>query len=326
MTDHVLLELRAIGQHYRPAASAFERAKAALLRTPLAPLKALDQVSLSILQGEVLALVGESGSGKSTLGRIAVGMQTPSAGSRYWHGRQLPDGARELALQMVFQDAHAALNPRQTVFEAIGEAPLFHAMVGPAELAPYIAQRLAAVGLDPALMQRLPHQLSGGQRARVGIARALAVQPEFVVCDEAVAALDVSVQAQVLKLFMRLREELGLTYLFISHDLRVVEHFSDRTAVMYLGRIVELAPTGALFGQALHPYTQALLAATPRIGAGKIAFAPPQGEIASPLAAPSGCHFHPRCPRASALCREQAPLLAEAAPRHRVACHYPGVA
>ncbi|MBY0556750.1 MAG: ABC transporter ATP-binding protein [Burkholderiaceae bacterium] len=326
MTDRVLLELREISLHYPADSTIMARAVAALRRARLPQLRALDQVSLSLLQGEVLALVGESGSGKSTLGRIAVGMQAASAGSRYWRGQRMPDGARELALQMVFQDAHAALNPRQTVLEAIGEAPRCHGMVGAAEQVAYVAHGMAKVGLDPALMRRLPHQLSGGQRARVGIARALAVRPEFLVCDEAIASLDVSVQAQVLKLFMQLRQELGLTYLFISHNLGVVEHFSDRTAVLYLGRIVELAPTRTLFAQALHPYTQALLAATPRLHAGKIEFSPPAGEIASPLAAPSGCHFHPRCPRATARCREQAPALHEAAPQQHVACHYPDAA
>jgi peptide/nickel transport system ATP-binding protein len=325
MQNSPLLELRNISQHYQVESNLLARAVTAL-RWKSAPfLTALDQVNLSIYQGEVLALVGESGSGKSTLGKIAAGMQKPTKGERYWHGDRLPNEVHKLALQMVFQDAHAALNPRQTVFEAIGEAPLFHGLVGAKDLASYVEHELNMVGLDSSVMQRFPHQLSGGQRARVGIARALAVKPEFLVCDEATAALDVSVQAQILKLFMQLRSELKLTYLFISHNLGVVEHFSDRTAVMYQGRLVEIAPTKAIFKKALHPYTQALLASTPRIHGGKIAFSAPSGEIASTLMAPTGCHFHPRCPRATQQCREQAPVLSEAAPQHSVACHYPEV-
>lgn len=321
MPEQPLLALHDISHHYRPDTGAFARVKAALHGASLPPVAALDRVSLSLYRGEIVALVGESGCGKSTLGRIAVGMQAQSAGDRYWCGQSLPRGARHLALQMVFQDAQAALNPRHTLLDAIGEAPLFHGMVDRAGKEKYVASQLTRVGLDPSLMARLPHQLSGGQRARVGIARALAVQPALLVCDEAVAALDVSVQAQVLNLLMHLRRELALSYLFISHNLRVVEHFSDRTAVMYLGRIVELGATGSLFGRAFHPYTQALLAATPGAGPGKVEFAPPRGEIASPFEAPSGCHFHPRCQFATQRCSEQAPELREVAPQHFAACH-----
>jgi len=189
------------------------------------------------------------------------------------------------------------------------------------DLDAYVCQQLLRAGLDPALRDRYPHQFSGGQRQRIGIARALAVQPQMLVCDEAVAALDVSIQAQILNLFMDLREQLGLTYLFISHDLGVVEHVSDRVVIMYLGRVVESAPVGELFGQPNHPYTQALLAEVPRMGARKKEFTAIKGEIPSPLNPPTGCHFNPRCPHATQRCREEQPLLREIAPGHLSACH-----
>jgi peptide/nickel transport system ATP-binding protein len=193
--------------------------------------------------------------------------------------------------------------------------------VARAEVAGYVAAQLEQVGLDPALARRYPHQFSGGQRARIGIARALAVEPELLVCDEAVAALDVSVQAQVLNLFMELRERLALTYLFISHDLGVVRHLADRVVVMYLGRVVETAPAAALFESALHPYTQALLEEVPRLARRQRRYVPIRGEIPSPLAPPAGCHFHPRCPHAMPRCAEEAPVLREVAPGRHAACH-----
>ena len=199
-----------------------------------------------------------------------------------------------------------------------------HGMIPRGEFDGYVDAQLRRAGLDPAYKRRYPHQFSGGQRQRIGIARALAVQPEFLVCDEAVAALDVSIQAQILNLFMDLRAELNLTYLFISHDLGVVEHLSDRVLIMYLGRIVEEAPAEEIFARANHPYTQALLAEVPRIEARKREFTAIKGEIPSPLAPPPGCHFHPRCPHAMAVCREIAPVLREIAPRHRSACHLNG--
>jgi peptide/nickel transport system ATP-binding protein len=207
------------------------------------------------------------------------------------------------------------------VRDIIGEAPAVHGIVARADLAAYVDQLLRRVGLDPSYVRRYPHQFSGGQRARIGIARALAVKPEFIVCDEAVAALDVSIQAQVLNLFAELREAFGLTYLFISHDLGVVEHLSDRVAIMYLGRIVEEAPTEELFAAPNHPYTQALLAEVPRLDERRKNFAALKGEIPSPLDPPPGCHFHPRCPHAMARCREEAPALRDIAPGHRAACH-----
>ena len=222
---------------------------------------------------------------------------------------------------MVFQDPYASLNPRMSVEDIVGEAPVVHGIVPRAGRREYVAAMLERVGLDAGIMRRFPHQFSGGQRSRIGIARALAVRPSLLVCDEAVAALDVSIQAQVLNLFMALREELKLTYLFISHDLGVVRHLCDRVVIMYLGRIVETARTEELFRAPNHPYTQALLAEVPRIDTRRRTYAPVQGEIPSPLAPPPGCHFHPRCPQAMPRCRTEQPKLVEIAPLRYSACH-----
>jgi peptide/nickel transport system ATP-binding protein len=223
-------------------------------------------------------------------------------------------------MQMIFQDPYASLNPRMRVVDIVGEAPVVHKLIGPRQRVEYVGLMLNRVGLDPTLMRRYPHQFSGGQRARIGIARALAVRPEFLVCDESVAALDVSIQAQVLNLFMDLRAALDLTYLFISHDLGVVRFISDRVVVMYLGRVVESAPSADLFAAPNHPYTQALLEEVPRLARRQRRYVPIRGEIPSPLAPPPGCHFHPRCPHAMAVCREAAPALVELAPGHASAC------
>jgi len=288
---------------------------------------AVERVDLSIAEREVVGLVGESGCGKSTLGRIAVGMLRPTRGRRRWRGVVLPDrpsgSAREqqLKMQMIFQDPYASLNPRLRVVDIVGEAPVVHGLIAPRQQVEYVGLQLNRVGLDPTLMRRFPHQFSGGQRARIGIARALAVKPEFIVCDESVASLDVSIQAQVLNLFMDLRAALSLTYLFISHDLGVVRHISDRVAVMYLGRIVESGPTEELFSAPNHPYTQALLLEIGRLEPKKRSFVPIRGEIPSSIKPPSGCHFHPRCPYAMRICRDVAPPLVEIAPGRWSACH-----
>lgn len=288
---------------------------------------AVDNVTLAVRPGEVVGLVGESGCGKSTLGRMAVGLHTLTSGNRLWQGQDIesmtPQERRraQLKIQMIFQDPYASLNPRMRVQDIVGEAPVVHGLIPKSHQKEYVESYLERAGLAPTVLRRFPHQFSGGQRARVGIARALAVQPEFLVCDEAVAALDVSIQAQVLNLFIKLRDELNLTYLFISHDLGVVRHVSDRVVIMYLGRVVESALTEEIFARPNHPYTQALLAEAPTLEVKKKSFVAIKGEIPSPLNPPSGCHFHPRCPHASARCKIERPATVEVAPGHFSACH-----
>ena len=288
---------------------------------------AVDGVSLAITKGEVVGLVGESGCGKSTLGRMIADLITPSEGTVLFKGQDRSHlaaadaKAMRLAVQMIFQDPAASLNPRARVERIVGEAPVVHGLIDSGARESYVAELIERVGLRADMMRRYPHQLSGGQRSRVGIARALAVKPEVLVCDEAIAALDVSIQAQVINLFMDLREALGLTYLFISHDLGVVRHIADRVVIMYLGRIVEIAPAEALFAGANHPYTIALLDEMPRISAVKRSFHPIKGEIPSPLSPPTGCHFHPRCPKAMLRCAQEQPALREIMPGRWSACH-----
>jgi peptide/nickel transport system ATP-binding protein len=288
---------------------------------------AVDSVDLGIMEGEVVGLVGESGCGKSTLGRVVAGIHAPSSGAMLWQGKPVSglDGpakkAATLAVQMIFQDPMSSLNPRMRVTDIVGEAPVFHGLVSKAEQEAYVEHVLERVGLDPTYRRRYPHQFSGGQRARIGIARALAVNPRFLVCDESVAALDVSIQAQVLNLFMKLRQDLKLTYLFISHDLSVVRHLSDKVVIMYLGRVVEAASAADLFQGPNHPYAQALLANVPTLASRHKRFAPLKGEIPSPLNPPGGCHFHPRCPMAGPRCARERPALREIAPGHVSACH-----
>lgn len=291
-------------------------------------IQAVDGVDLAIAPGQVVGLVGESGCGKSTLGRIAAGIHPASEGEMLWKGTPIAKlsasdrRAALLAVQMIFQDPMASLNPRMRVIDIVGEAPVVHGIIAKSDREAYVGEILDRVGLDATYMRRYPHQFSGGQRARIGIARALAVKPEFLVCDESVAALDVSIQAQVLNLFMKLRAELNLTYMFISHDLSVVRHLSDRVVIMYLGRVVESARADELFSQPAHPYAQALLANVPTLESRHRRFAPLKGEIPSPLAPPSGCHFHPRCPHAGSRCRSERPTLKNiAAEGRQAACH-----
>ena len=271
----------------------------------------------------MLGLVGESGCGKSTVGRMIAGLLPATSGALEFDGRDIgkPSVDTHLNIQMVFQNPYASLNPRQRVDQVISEAALYHGLVEKRDAAAFVAGLLQQVGLDPSYAGRYPHQFSGGQRQRIAIARALALHPKFVVCDEAVSALDVSVQAQILNLFMDLRESKGLTYLFISHNLAVVEYIADRVAIMYLGRIVELADTRSVFARPNHPYTQALMADAPRLDAKVAQHRPIQGELPSPLNPPSGCAFHPRCPRAMPRCAQQRPALTELAPGHWSACH-----
>ena len=284
---------------------------------------AVDDVSFAVFKGEVVGVVGESGCGKSTLGRMVSGILEPTNGDvkfdeGQFNNKKIP---LELRTQMIFQDPFSSLNPRKQVIDIITEAPLFHQMIKPSDKRDFAAEILERVGLDGEALERYPHQFSGGQRQRVGIARALAVSPEFLVCDESIAALDVSIQAQIINLFAALKEEYDLTYLFISHDIGVIEHISDRVIVMYLGRIVETAPIDTFLKKPNHPYTNALLDGVPRLEVGKRSYEPILGEIPSPLAPPSGCHFHPRCKFSTDRCRVEKPLLREIAPTHFSACH-----
>ncbi|MFY2641290.1 ABC transporter ATP-binding protein [Achromobacter insuavis] len=288
---------------------------------------AVDRVDLTIHQGEVVGLVGESGCGKSTLGRVLAGILPATSGSIQTPAGELSTltgraaHAQRMATQMIFQDPMSSLNPRKRVRDIIGEAPLANGIIARRDYDDYVVQVMRRVGLDPDYRNRFPHQFSGGQRQRVGIGRALAVKPGFLICDESIAALDVSIQAQILNLFMDLRQDLGLTYLFISHDLGVVRRISDRTVIMYLGRVVESGPTAEVFAAPRHPYTQALLQEVPRLSNRKRRFNAIKGEIPSPLHPPAGCHFHPRCPQAMARCRTEQPLLRVTADGHQAACH-----
>ena len=284
---------------------------------------AVDDVNFSIFKGEIVGVVGESGCGKSTLGRMVAGILRPSTGSVEFdssqaNNKEIPSALRT---QMIFQDPFSSLNPRKRVIDIITEAPIYHKLIPPSEKRAFATEMLQRVGLDPDTLERYPHQFSGGQRQRVGIARALAVSPEFLVCDESIAALDVSIQAQIINLFVDLKDTYDLTYLFISHDIGVIEHISDRVIVMYLGRIVETAPIETFVKQPNHPYTQALLAGVPRLEVGKRQYEPISGEIPSPLSPPTGCHFHPRCKFATPRCKAEKPALREIAPAHFSACH-----
>jgi peptide/nickel transport system ATP-binding protein len=332
MSDRpTLLEVRNLTKHFP--------IKKGLLRRQVGTVHAVDGVSFVLRRGETLALVGESGCGKTTLGRCIVRAYTPTSGNIFYYGNG--DTARrngktlDLAtlnrqdlrryrsgIQMIFQDPFSSLNPRMTLFEIVGEPLLVNGMHDRKQRIERVTELLTLVGLRPEYLRRFPHAFSGGQRQRIGIARALALNPSLIVADEAVSALDVSVQAQILNLMLDLQEKLGLTYLFVAHDLSVVKHISDRVAVMYLGRIVEIAPTETLFNRPLHPYTEALLAAVPkpdpRMRGKRIL---PTGEVGDPAHLPSGCAFHPRCPYAIDRCKVETPALVAADDSTLVACH-----
>ncbi|WP_339218850.1 dipeptide ABC transporter ATP-binding protein [Paenibacillus sp. FSL H8-0332] len=315
-----LLEVRNLKKHYPIRKGFFSKQVGAV--------KAVDGITLSVEQGETLAVVGESGCGKSTTGRAILRLIEPTEGEIIFGGTDVRSLNTEQLrrfrtdMQMVFQDPYASLDPRWTVQRILEEPLRTHGSAPAGELRSRVEQLMEVVGLSPYQAHRFPHEFSGGQRQRIGIARALALNPKFIVCDEPVSALDVSIQAQVLNLMQDLQEQYGLTYMFISHDLSVVKFISDRVAVMYLGRIVELAPTKALFAKPLHPYTQALMSAVPVPNPGakkqRIVLT---GDVPNPETPPTGCAFHPRCPHAMDRCKSEAPVLRELDSGHQAACH-----
>lgn len=317
----VLLEVKNLKVHFPVKRGMFHRATETV--------KAVDDVSFSIAPGETLGLVGESGCGKTTLGRAIVRLIEPTAGGVFLDGAEIStlNGAdlrsQRRKLQMIFQDPYGSLNPRMTVEDIVGEALDIHKLAeNKAARQKRITELLQAVGLDPAYAQRYPHEFSGGQRQRIGIARALAVEPKLIVCDEPVSALDVSIQAQIVNLLQDLQEQRGLAYLFIAHDLAVVEHISRRVMVMYLGKVVELADAKTIVRAPKHPYTQALISAVPEVDPdSKRQRIVLPGDVPSPIDPPPGCPFHPRCPVAEERCRREAPALREIVSGHYAACH-----
>jgi len=295
----------------------------------VASVKAVDNVSLTIQQGETLGLVGESGCGKSTLGRTILRLEEPTSGNVFFQDQaiqELDPGAMRLLrkkMQIIFQDPFSSLNPRKSISQIIGEPLLVHGMKSRSQRDNSVAEILETVGLGREHMRRYPHQFSGGQRQRIGIARAIALKPEFIVCDEAVSALDVSIQAQVINLLKDLQEQFNLTYLFISHDLPVVEYISDRVAVMYLGKIVEFAESGELYKNPLHPYTNALLASSPIPDPNfQRKIQPLIGDVPSPINPPPGCRFHTRCPKRQDICSQEEPEFIEHDKGHFAACFF----
>lgn len=297
-----------------------------LFRSVVGHVKAVDGVSLRIPKGKTLGLVGESGSGKTTTGRALLHLLEPTGGSVRFQGVDVSAKLKEdprwvrRSMQIIFQDPYGSLNPRRTVMDIVGEAPLYHRIVDRSDLVDYVGQVLEMSGLKRTDAMRYPHEFSGGQRQRIGIARALAVKPSFMVCDEPVSALDVSIRSQILNLLKDLRDQLGLTYLFISHDMSVVRHISDHVAVMYLGKLVESAPKGDFFREPLHPYSKALLSAIPLPDpTAKRERIILEGDVPSPVNPPSGCRFHPRCSHAMERCRVEEPALTDVGGRE-VAC------
>ncbi|HEU4327077.1 MAG TPA: dipeptide ABC transporter ATP-binding protein [Roseiflexaceae bacterium] len=320
-TQGPLLEVKNLVKHFP--------IKGGLLRRTVATVKAVDGVSFHVQPGETLGIVGESGCGKTTTGRTILRLEQATGGSVMFGGQDVlkasPGQLKTLRrdLQIVFQDPYASLNPRMTIGESIAEGLVIHRMGNAKERMDRVQQVLATVGLHRSHLNRFPHEFSGGQRQRIGIARALVMNPKLIVCDEPVSALDVSIQAQVLNLLRRLQQEFGLTYLFIAHNLSVVEHISDRVGVMYLGKMVELAKSETLFRQPRHPYTKALISAIPANMPGtkreRIIL---QGDVPSPINPPSGCRFHPRCWMAREVCKTDEPAFEEKEPGHWSACHF----
>jgi len=308
----------------------FPITRGVLIQREVGAVQAVDKVSFDIRKGETLGLVGESGCGKSTTGRTILQLYRPTSGEVFYNDTNLVElkgeGLRRMRrnMQMIFQDPYASLNPRLTIANIISEPLEVHNIGNSKERRARVEELLKLVGLSPHFINRYPHEFSGGQRQRIGVARALALQPEFIVCDEPISALDVSIQAQVVNLLEELQQTFGLTYLFIAHDLSMVRHISDRTAVMYLGKVVELASRDELYSHPLHPYTQALLSAVPIPDPAKEARRQRiilEGDVPSPVNPPSGCRFHPRCPLAVDVCREVEPEWREVASDHWVACH-----
>jgi oligopeptide transport system ATP-binding protein len=320
--DETVLSVQGLVKH-------FPIRRGVIMSRTVGTVRAVDEVSFDIARGETLALVGESGCGKSTTGRMILRLMPPSAGSIRFKGEEIAhldeDAMRRMRrhLQIIFQDPYASLNPRMTVGDILTEPMQVHEIGTPAERAERAAELLQVVGLLPEHARRYPHQFSGGQRQRIGIARALAVQPDLIVCDEPVSALDVSIQAQVVNLLQDLQKRFGLSYLFIAHDLAVVKHISDRVAVMYLGKLVEIADKRTLYSRPRHPYTQALLSAIPRPDPGaerqRIILS---GDVPSAMKPPPGCRFHTRCPHAQPRCAQEEPALRDAGDGQRVACHF----
>ena len=318
--NHLLLEVRDLQKHYP--------VKRGLLGRTVAQIKAVDGVSFEMKHGETLGLVGESGCGKTTTGRAILRLIEPTAGQVTFDGTEIlglkGEPLRQIRkrMQIIFQDPYGSLNPRMTVGGIVMEGMVAHGMYSKDERIERTQNLLERVGLDRDQFHRYPHEFSGGQRQRIGIARALAVEPRFIVCDEPVSALDVSIQAQIINLLADLKQELGLSYLFIAHDLSVVEHISDRVAVMYLGRIVEQATSSEIFSNPLHPYTKALLASVPSIAPGeKKRRAVLMGDVPTPLNPPPGCPFHTRCPEVMDICKTQVPAILHQGSQHTVACH-----